>query len=132
MYRIDCNTYTLLANTSSCPAYSYSPYPSICRHSTLTRVLLFTAEDGHASTPAGLWVLSAFLFFVIFEKIIAAVNEEAPVISEQQTDETSNRDTSKDKEMDNNNCITMMMNTENTRNGFVKGCLKNTIEVIYN
>ncbi|TGZ47517.1 zinc transporter ZIP13 homolog [Temnothorax longispinosus] len=84
------------------------------------------AKDNHASTPAGLWVLSAFLFFVIVEKLIAAVNEEAPIIAEQQTDETSIKDVNKEKEMDNNNCITM---TCTEKNSFLKKCLKNTTKV---
>ncbi|XP_012538037.1 zinc transporter ZIP13 homolog [Monomorium pharaonis] len=74
------------------------------------------AKNNHASTPAGLWVLSAFLFFVIVEKLIAAVNMEAPIIADQQTDETSIKDVNKEKEIDNNNCI--MMNTE--KNNFLK------------
>lgn len=88
--------------------------------------ILFTAEDDHASMPAGLWILSAFLFFVIVEKLIAAVNEEASIIPEQQTDEISIENANKEKEADNNNCITMM-STE--KNGFVKKCLKDTTKV---
>ncbi|KYN05338.1 PREDICTED: zinc transporter ZIP13 homolog [Cyphomyrmex costatus] len=84
------------------------------------------AKDNHASTPAGLWVLSAFLFFVIVEKLIATVNEEAPIIVEQQTDEILIEDTNKEKEMDNNNCITM---TSTEKNGLLKKCLKNTTQV---
>lgn len=84
------------------------------------------AKNNHVSTPAGLWVLSAFLFFVIVEKLIAAVNEEAPIIAEQQTDEASIKHVNKEKEMDNNNCI-MMTSTE--KNSFLKTCLKNTTEV---
>ncbi|XP_011632138.1 zinc transporter ZIP13 homolog [Pogonomyrmex barbatus] len=83
-------------------------------------------EGNHASTPAGLWVLSAFLFFVIIEKLIATVNEEAPIIAEQQIDETSIKNVNKEKEIDNNNCI-MITNAE--KNDFPKGCLKNTTEV---
>ncbi|XP_011153465.1 zinc transporter ZIP13 [Harpegnathos saltator] len=87
------------------------------------------AEDSEASTPAGLWILSAFLFFVIFEKIIAAVNEEAPIITEQQTDdEASIQDTSPEKEMDNNNCITLM-NTETAKNGYAKEYLRDNNEM---
>ncbi|EZA46618.1 zinc transporter ZIP13 homolog [Ooceraea biroi] len=84
------------------------------------------AEDDDASTPAGLWVLSAFLFFVIVEKLVAAVNEEASIIPEQQTDEISIKDANKEKEADNNNCITVM-NTE--KNGFAKECLKDTNKI---
>ncbi|KYN29147.1 hypothetical protein ALC57_01420 [Trachymyrmex cornetzi] len=84
------------------------------------------AKDNHASTPAGLWVLSAFLFFVIVEKLIATVNEEAPIIVEQQTDETLIKDMNKEKEMDNNNCITM---TSTEKNNLFKKCLKSTTEV---
>ncbi|XP_014468084.1 PREDICTED: zinc transporter ZIP13 homolog [Dinoponera quadriceps] len=86
------------------------------------------AENSQASTPAGLWILSAFLFFVIFEKIIAAVSEEAPLIAEQQSDEASSQDASMEKEMDNNNCITLT-NTEAAKNGFAKECLRNTSEI---
>lgn len=89
-------------------------------------VFYFTAKNNHASTPAGLWVLSAFLFFVIVEKLIAAVNEEV-IIVEQQSDETSIKDVNKEKEMDNNNCITM---TSTEKNSFLKECLKNTTEVM--
>jgi len=71
-------------------------------------------------------VLSAFLFFVIVEKLVAAVNEEALIIPEQQTDEVSIKDANKEKEVDNNNCITVI-NPE--KNGYVKGCLKDTIKV---
>ncbi|KYM78260.1 hypothetical protein ALC53_11284 [Atta colombica] len=84
------------------------------------------AKNNHASTPAGLWVLSAFLFFVIVEKLIATVNEEAPIIVEQQTDETLIKDMNKEKEMDNNNCITM---TSTKKNNLLKKCLKSTTEV---
>lgn len=103
---------------------------AICKcptfHAFVWRAHLFTAENSQASTPAGLWILSALLFFVIFEKIIAAVNEEAPIITEQQTDdETSSQDMSPEKEIDNNNCI--MMTTE--KNGFAKDFLRNTTEV---
>lgn len=85
------------------------------------------AKDNHASTPAGLWVLSAFLFFVIIEKFIAAINEEAPIIAEQQIDEASIKNViNKEKEMDNNNCITM---TNTGKNNFLKKGLKNTAEV---
>ncbi|KYQ52031.1 hypothetical protein ALC60_08645 [Trachymyrmex zeteki] len=84
------------------------------------------AKDNHASTPAGLWVLSAFLFFVIVEKLIVTINEEAPIIVEQQTDETLIKDINKEKEMDNNNCI-MMTSTE--KNSLLKKCLKSTTEV---
>ncbi|XP_011874981.1 PREDICTED: zinc transporter ZIP13 homolog [Vollenhovia emeryi] len=84
------------------------------------------AKDNHTSTPAGLCVLSAFLFFVIIEKLVAAVNEEAPIIAEQQAEETSIKDINKEKEMDNNNCITM---TSTEKNSFLKKCMKNTTEV---
>lgn len=83
------------------------------------------ANDNDASTPAGLWVLSAFLFFIIVEKLIAAVNEEA-IIVEQQTDKISIKDVNREKEIDNNNCI-MMTNPE--KNNFLKKCMKNTTEV---
>lgn len=73
----------------------------------------------------GLSVLSAFLFFVIIEKFVTTINEEAAIIPEQQTDETPINDASKEKEMDNNNCITL--NTE--KNGFAKECFKNSTEV---
>jgi len=66
------------------------------------------------------------LFFVIVEKLVAAVNEEALIIPEQQTNEVSIKDANKEKEVDNNNCITII-NTE--KNGYVKGCLKNTVKV---
>jgi len=71
-------------------------------------------------------VLSAFLFFVIIEKLIASVNEEAPIIAEWQTDEVSIKDVNREKEMDNNNCITISTD----KNSFLKKCLKNTPEVI--
>jgi len=70
-------------------------------------------------------VLSAFLFFVIVEKLIATVNEEAPIIVEQQIDETLIKDMNKEKEMDNNN-ITM---TSTEKNNLLKKCLKSTTEV---
>jgi len=54
------------------------------------------------------------------------VNEEALIIPEQQTDEVSIKDANKEKEVDNNNCITVI-NPE--KNGYVKGCLKDTIKV---
>jgi hypothetical protein len=72
-------------------------------------------------------VLSAFLFFVIVEKLVAAVNEEALIIPEQQASEVSIKDANKEKEVDNcNNCITVI-NPE--KNGYVKACLKDTIKV---
>ncbi|XP_020293373.1 zinc transporter ZIP13-like isoform X2 [Pseudomyrmex gracilis] len=79
-------------------------------------------DDNHASKPANLLlVLCAFLFFVIIEKIITTVNEEIPIVPEQQADDITadditTNDANKDKERNNNNCI--MMNTE--KNGFVK------------
>ncbi|XP_070522604.1 zinc transporter ZIP13 homolog isoform X2 [Cardiocondyla obscurior] len=82
--------------------------------------------DENNRRPAGLWVLSAFLFFVIIEKLIATINEEAPIIAEQQIDDISVKDVNKEKEMDNNNCITM---TSTEKNGFLKKCSKNTSEV---
>lgn len=88
--------------------------------------ILFSAKDNHVSTPAGLWVLSAFLFFVIIEKLIAAINEEAITV-EQQTDETSIKDVNKEKEMDNNNCITMTSTEKNN----LKKYTKNTTEVMW-
>lgn len=75
--------------------------------------------------PAGLMVLSAFLFFVIIEKVAATINEKMAIIPENQIDETLINDVNKEKEMDNNNCITL-----NTRkNGFAKKCFKNSAEV---
>lgn len=70
-------------------------------------------------------MLSAFLFFVIVEKLIAAVNEEVIIV--EQSDETSIKDVNKEKEMDNNNCITM---TSTEKNSFLKECLKNTTKVM--
>jgi zinc transporter 13 len=92
------------------------------------------AENSQASTPAGLWILSAFLFFVIFEKIIATVNEEAPIVTEQQQQQQQQTaeiaDTNPEKEMDNNNCIKLMNLTETvTKNDFAKECLRNSSEV---
>lgn len=75
--------------------------------------------------PVGLSVLLAFLFFVIVEKFVTTINEETAIIPEQQTDETPINNTIKEKEMDNNNCITL--NTE--KNGFTKECFKNLSEV---
>lgn len=86
---------------------------------------LFTAENDHSSMPVGLSVLAAFLFFVIVEKFVTAINEEAAILPEQETDETSTKDANKEKEIDNNNFI--MPNTE--KNGFTKECLKKSIEV---
>lgn len=77
--------------------------------------------------PVGLWVLSAFLFFVIIEKFVTTINEEVAIIPEQQIDETSTKDANKEKEMDNNNCI--MLNTD--KNEFAKECLKNSTEVSF-
>ncbi|KMQ92840.1 zinc transporter zip13-like protein [Lasius niger] len=81
--------------------------------------------NDHSSMPVGLWVLSAFLFFVIIEKFVTTINEEVAIIPEQQIDETSTKDANKEKEMDNNNCI--MLNTD--KNEFAKECLKNSTEV---
>lgn len=87
---------------------------------------LQTKGNDYSSMPVGLSVLAAFLFFVIVEKFVTAINEEAAIIPEQQTDETSTKDTNKEKEIDNNNCI--MPNTE--KNGFTKeNCLKKSIKV---
>ena len=83
------------------------------------------AGNDHSSMPVGLWVLSAFLFFVIIEKFVTTINEEVAIIPEQQIDETSTKDANKEKEMDNNNCI--MLNTD--KNEFAKECLKNSTEV---
>lgn len=90
--------------------------------------VLFTVGDSHTSKPVGLWVLCAFLFFVIIEKIIAAVNEEVSIIPEQQADEITINNANKDKEMDNNNCI--MINTE--KNDFVKEYLTDSMKVKIN
>ncbi|XP_012229396.1 zinc transporter ZIP13 homolog [Linepithema humile] len=73
-------------------------------------------KDDRASKPAGLYILSAFIFFIIVEKLVAIANEEAPIIPEQQIDKTPTKAENEEKEMDNNNCI--MMNTK--KNGFVK------------
>ncbi|XP_070164897.1 zinc transporter ZIP13 homolog [Polyergus mexicanus] len=82
-------------------------------------------KNNHSFMRPGLSVLSAFLFFVIIEKFVTTISEEAAIIPDQQTDETPINDTSKEKEMDNNNCITL--NTE--KNGFAKECFKNSTQV---
>ncbi|XP_072752329.1 zinc transporter ZIP13 homolog [Anoplolepis gracilipes] len=82
-------------------------------------------KNDHSSMPAGLSVLAAFLFFVIIEKFVTTINEETAIIPEQQTEEILINDANKEKEMDNNNCITL--NTE--KNGFAKECFKNSTEI---
>lgn len=47
------------------------------------------------------------------------------IIPENQNDETLINDANKEKETDNNNCITL--NTE--KNGFAKKCFKDSAEV---
>lgn len=81
-------------------------------------------EDGHTSNPAGLHILSAFMFFIIVEKLVSNANAEKSVIPEQQIDKTSTENEA--KEMDNNNCI-MITNTK--KNNCVKECLKNKAEL---
>lgn len=99
-------------------------------HFTQIVICLFPAEDGQRSTPAGLWILFAFLFFVIFEKLFAIVNEEAPIILEQQQiNRNSTESTKRRKEVENNNSITII-NTVKRKNGILKKCLQNTTEVI--
>lgn len=88
---------------------------------------LFT-EDNRASKPAGLYILSAFIFFIIAEKLVTIANAETSAIPEQQNDKISSKVEAEENEMDNNNCIVM---TNNKRNDFVKECLKNKAEVIY-
>ncbi|GAB1864686.1 Zinc transporter ZIP13 homolog [Camponotus japonicus] len=83
------------------------------------------ARNNHSSMPAGLTVLLAFLFFVIIEKLGATINEGMAIIPENQIDETLINNVNKEKEMDNNNCITL--NTE--KNGFAKKCFKNSAEI---
>lgn len=76
-------------------------------------------DGGHPSMSCGMWVLSGFLVFVIAEKLFGfeqeAEPEDASVNQKEILEETNNED---EKEMENNNSITLMGN--NLKNGFSK------------
>ncbi|KAG7201213.1 hypothetical protein KM043_004000 [Ampulex compressa] len=80
------------------------------------------AEDaGHPSMACGLWVLSGFLVFVIVEKIFAFDSEGETEEASFDSDLTKFENVSEhrvDKEMENNNCITLI--AASSRNGFSK------------
>ncbi|XP_076636116.1 uncharacterized protein LOC143349078 isoform X2 [Colletes latitarsis] len=79
------------------------------------------SDNGQLPMTCGFWVLGGFLVFVIVEKLFNVEREsedaDESVITDKQDDREST-DTEAEKEMENNNCITLI--GDNPQNGFSK------------
>lgn len=73
-------------------------------------------ENGHPSMTCGVWVLTGFLVFVIAEKLFGFELENDPEDAATRQTEVHEETIEDDKEMKNNNCITLVEG--NPENGF--------------
>lgn len=95
--------------------------------------LLKRASSNPPSMPCGLWVLSGFLVFVIVEKIFAFDYEpevendsssgthEKEIIEKNKSSLGTLKNIETEKEMENNNCITMIGTKQ--KNGYLRRCI---------
>ncbi|XP_012141704.2 zinc transporter Zip99C isoform X1 [Megachile rotundata] len=87
--------------------------PEAWENSSMNKV----TENGHPSMTCGMWVLTGFLVFVIAEKLFGFEVEEEPEDASAKGTEVHEETSIEDeKEMENNNCITLIGG--NPKNGF--------------
>ncbi|XP_053993591.1 zinc transporter ZIP13-like isoform X1 [Hylaeus volcanicus] len=91
--------------------------PEAWGNSSLNKV----TDSGHPSMACGFWVLGGFLVFVIVEKLFniereSEAEDESAITDEQDDSENTGMET--EKEMENNNCITLI--GSKPQNGFSK------------
>lgn len=97
--------------------------------------LLKRASPNPPSMPCGLWVLTGFLVFVIVEKIFAfdyeaevvetdssssSTREKQQILENKKLSCESIKNIDVDKEMENNNCITVIGTKQ--KNGYARRC----------